>query len=263
VASFVFLHAHPDDEAIATSGLIAAATEAGHQVTVIFATAGERGEMPDDLGGHSSLGDLRAAEARAAGDLLNARVEFLGYSDSGMDPERFTDGSFAAADVEEAAQRLLDLLKSLSADVLIGYDEFGITGHPDHRQVHTVARRAAELAADAGLTLWRYEGTLSRKQLDLFQDLTVRQTPSGEETPQFTLRSGETAGIPMVAVDVSAWIDTKRAAMAAHASQIGDTSFFLRIPPEDFTALWGTEYYLAPSGIGPLTQFAAGPGGGA
>ena len=62
-----------------------------------------------------------------------------------------------------------------------------------------------------------------------------------------------------MAVDVAAWIDTKRAAMAAHASQIGDTSFFLAIPRDSFAALWGTEYYLAPGGIGPLAQFAVGP----
>lgn len=261
MASFVFLHAHPDDEAIASAGLMAAATEAGHEVTVIFATSGELGEVPDDLGGHASLGDLRAAEARAAGELLNARVEFLGYSDSGPDADALREDSFAAADTEDAAQRLFDVLKSLSADVLIDYDEYGVTGHPDHRQVHAVGRRAVELANDAGLTLWRYEGTLGKAQLALFQELIAGQTPDGGQPPGGGLRSGETVGVPTVAVDVTPWIEIKRAAMAAHASQIGDTSFFLRIPPEDFTALWGTEYYLAPGGIGPMAQFAIGPGG--
>lgn len=259
MASFVFLHAHPDDEAIASAGLMSAATDAGHQVAVVFATSGERGEIPDDLGEHASLGDLRAAEARAAGELLRARVEFLGYADSGTDPDGVDGTSFAAADVEEAAQRLFDLLKTLSADVLIGYDEFGITGHPDHRQVHVVAVRAAELAEEAGMTLWRYEGTLAEVQLTRFKELIASQTPPGEEPPDIPLRSGEGAGIPTVAVDVTAWIDVKRAAMAAHASQIGEQSFFLRLPREDFLSLWGIEYLLAPGGIGPLAEFARGP----
>ncbi|MGQ0466510.1 MAG: PIG-L family deacetylase, partial [Sporichthyaceae bacterium] len=83
MASFVFLHAHPDDEAIATAGLMAAAADAGHDVTVVFATSGERGEVPADLSGHATLGELRAAEARAGGALLGARVGLLGYDDNG------------------------------------------------------------------------------------------------------------------------------------------------------------------------------------
>jgi LmbE family N-acetylglucosaminyl deacetylase len=46
------------------------------------------------------------------------------------------------------------------------------------------------------------------------------------------------------AVDVSAYLDRKRGAMQAHASQISDTSFFLMMPPEAFAAVWGTEWYI-------------------
>ncbi len=260
MASFVFVHAHPDDEAIASGGLIMAAVEAGHEVSVVFATSGERGETPENLDGHGSLGELRAAEARAAGELLGNRVDFLGYSDSGEDPAAAGADSFAAANVEEAAGRLFDLLKTVSADVLIGYDEFGVTGHPDHRQVHVVTRRAAELAEDAGLTLWCYEGTLGKKQLETFTQLIASQTPPGEEPRDLGLRSGETTGVLTVAVDVRAWVDRKRAAMALHASQIGPESVFLSVPAAVFADLWGTEYLLAPGGIGPLAEFAMGPG---
>ena len=46
------------------------------------------------------------------------------------------------------------------------------------------------------------------------------------------------------AVDVSAFLDDKRRAMEAHGSQISETSFFLSMPPEAFTAIWGTEWYI-------------------
>lgn len=46
------------------------------------------------------------------------------------------------------------------------------------------------------------------------------------------------------AVDVSAFLDRKRGAMEAHATQITDTSFFLKMPPEAFAAVWGTEWYI-------------------
>lgn len=256
MANFVFLHAHPDDEAIATAGLMAAAAEAGHHVTVVFATSGERGEVPDDLEGHATLGELRAAEARAAGALLGARVEFLGYSDSGMASDDLPLGSFAAADVDEAAARLRDLLAELSADAFVGYDEFGVTGHPDHVQTHVVGRRAAELAQQAGMSLWRFEGTMGQPQVELIDELMTSQMPANEEFPGSGLRAGSAEGATLLTVDVGAWIGTKRAAMALHASQIGEESMFLNVPAEIFAKLWGTEYYLAFTGAGPLAEFA-------
>ena len=52
-------------------------------------------------------------------------------------------------------------------------------------------------------------------------------------------------------VDVSAYLDVKRRAMAAHASQIGETSFFLAMPPDAFAASFGWEWFIrrgAPAG---------------
>jgi LmbE family N-acetylglucosaminyl deacetylase len=45
-------------------------------------------------------------------------------------------------------------------------------------------------------------------------------------------------------VDVRDQLDLKRQAMAAHASQIGETSFFLAMPREAFDAAWGQEWYI-------------------
>ena len=77
-----------------------------------------------------------------------ARVEFLGYVDSGMvdTDTNGASGSFWSADVEEAAERLAAILREEDAEVLTCYDRIGGYGHPDHIQVHRVGRRAGELA---------------------------------------------------------------------------------------------------------------------
>jgi len=83
-------------------------------------------------------------ETAAAAEILGVeRVEFLGYRDSGMadDPRRHDDGSFASADIEEAAGRLAAILEEEHADVLTVYDSNGNYGHPDHIQVQP--RRAS------------------------------------------------------------------------------------------------------------------------
>ena len=46
------------------------------------------------------------------------------------------------------------------------------------------------------------------------------------------------------AIDVSDHIGTKRKSMEAHASQISDESFFMKMPPEAFSAAFGTEWFI-------------------
>ena len=91
------------------------------------------------------------AELRASAAALGvARVEHLGYADSGLGPEVAPDppgrDRFVRADVEEAAERLAAILREEHVDVLLHYEPNGGYGHPDHEQVHRVGRRAAELA---------------------------------------------------------------------------------------------------------------------
>ena len=100
----------------------------------------------------------------ASADILGAhRVAFLGYVDSGMigTPENDAAESFWQADVEEAAERLAEILREESADVLTVYDDNGSYGHPDHIQVHRVGMRAAELAGVDRV----YQSTINRDHI--------------------------------------------------------------------------------------------------
>ena len=148
MATLVCLHAHPDDESIATGGTIARAVAEGHRVVLVMATGGEYGETPPDLAPGETLADRRRAETERSAAVLGVhRLAWLGYRDSGMTgwEQNAMPGSFIGADVEEAAGRLADILREERADVLTSYDWHGNYGHPDHIQVHRVGMRAAEM----------------------------------------------------------------------------------------------------------------------
>ena len=146
----VVLHAHPDDEAIATGGSMARAHAEGHRVVLVVATGGEHGEVPDDLAEGETLADRRRAETERSAAVLGVdRIVWLGYTDSGMTgwAENENPRSFWMADLDEAAERVATVLRDEQADALTIYDWHGGYGHPDHVQVHRVGKRAAELVA--------------------------------------------------------------------------------------------------------------------
>ncbi|MEY2753709.1 MAG: hypothetical protein RJB65_67, partial [Actinomycetota bacterium] len=85
MGTLVCLHAHPDDESIATGGSIARAVDEGHRVVLVVATNGDHGEIPPDLAEGETLVDRRRAETMRSAEVLGIhRVEWLGYADSGM-----------------------------------------------------------------------------------------------------------------------------------------------------------------------------------
>jgi LmbE family N-acetylglucosaminyl deacetylase len=247
MATLVAFHAHPDDECLLQSGSLAKAVHDGHRVVVVYATRGEEGEVPDGLlGPGESLVERRMAEAmRSAAALGIHRVAWLGYRDSGMmgTPANDDFRCFWRADVGDAAARFAAILGEESADVLTIYDENGTYGHPDHIQVHRVGIRAAELAGTPHLL----EATISREHV---KALIARAVATGQEIGAAPDVEDESVvfGVPDEAittvVDVGDFLDRKRAAIAAHASQVHDTGPFLAMPPEVFRLAMGTEFYI-------------------
>jgi LmbE family N-acetylglucosaminyl deacetylase len=238
MATMVTFHAHPDDECITCGGVMRKAHEDGHRVVLVVATKGELGEIPEGLG--EPLWRLRVRETLAAAEILGAsRVEFLGYTDSGMMGDDTNDqpGTFWTASVEQAADQLAAILIEENADVLTIYDDHGTYGHPDHIQVHRVGKRAAEIAGTPRV----YQQTANR---------TLAQ--AGENPPPIVMEPD--FGTPeeqiTAAVDVTKWAEAKRQAMRAHASQISEDSFFLAMPDEAFLVTFGTEWFIR-AGQGP------------
>lgn len=256
--TLVTFHAHPDDEALLTAGVMAKASSEGHRVVLVVATRGELGMVASDHLDGDDLGQRREIEQRRAAEILGVhRLEFLNYTDSGLEsdepsrcwgPAAMGARAFAEADVETAAGQLAEILRSESADVLTIYDPNGGYHHPDHEQVHRVGKRAAEIAGTPLVLEATVNRDLMKTGIDLASSLGFELPPEFSPTTfdDWFLPSDELTH----AVDVTAFLDKKRAAMEAHASQAtggeGPRSMelFLSLPEEYFALAFGTEWFV-------------------
>jgi N-acetyl-1-D-myo-inositol-2-amino-2-deoxy-alpha-D-glucopyranoside deacetylase len=207
----LFVHAHPDDESIFTGGTIATLIERGAAVTVITCTRGERGAVvATDLAHLKGTPALAVERERE----LGAALAELGVTDhrwlgepnarwAGREPRRYEDsgmpwgpsgaeaageppaGSLTAADAGEVAADIAAVIAAVGPSVVVSYDERGGHGHPDHIRAHHAARTAAEVL----------------------------------EVPFFAIQSGRPVAGSM-RVDVTPVLARKRAAMAAHRTQL-------------------------------------------
>ncbi len=165
-----FVHAHPDDETLASGALIAHLVQRGHRVSVLTATRGEMGEVVpgplSHLAGTPELELHREQELAGALHVLGVTDHaFLGtalaraaqperrYLDSGMrwvsehvagPAEHADEASLCAADEAEVAADIAAYLRHVDADLAVSYDADGGYGHPDHVVLHHLTRHAAE-----------------------------------------------------------------------------------------------------------------------
>jgi len=266
----VSLHAHPDDESIFTGGVIAAAVEAGWRVVLVVATEGDLGASPSagaDIGAH------RRGEALAAAAVLGIdRVEFLGYGDSGYALQvggpvgspvararGLRSGTLADAFVEGAARRVRRILVEEDAAALTSYDANGIYGHIDHVQVHEIAARGVK---GTGCAL--VEATMSRSRLrSLRNDLLGRGLESDLLPLALVEQLGVEDGPELLAAEVSPYLGTKLAALAAHSSQVVEASTFMGLPAGAFHHLLRTEWFrVARPGDGRFVDLVRSIGDG-
>jgi N-acetyl-1-D-myo-inositol-2-amino-2-deoxy-alpha-D-glucopyranoside deacetylase len=260
------VHPHPDDESIACGGVLARAAAEGVRTVVVTCTAGEEGEnlAGIDLGDVPLVEHRRRELAEAITILGVGTHHLLGYRDSGMVGTTANEhpDSFHQADLEEAAARLAELIRAERPDAVVSDDANGSYGHPDHIKANRVTIRAVALAADPAADLagepWRvarrYVHTFSRSRLvAAHRALHASGLPSpfgeGAEPDGFGAEDAEVT----TRVDVRAHVNTKLAAMRAHASQVGEESFFMNVPAELVGEFLGVEEFILEDGE-PLEQ---------
>jgi LmbE family N-acetylglucosaminyl deacetylase len=241
-----FFHAHPDDEAIFTAGTMARLAADGHHVVLVMATGGEHGAGASDCNegwDRSAVGAVRRTETeRAAAILGTSTVISCGFEDSGLDGEN-PDG-LAHQRTGEAADRVARLLdeRGIRPDVWVTYDERGIYGHPDHVAVHEIGRTVAELTSTATL----YEATVDREYLHFVETHVVIEAGLPDHPRELGLAGTDLGSATLevdIELDVRPMLAIKRAAMAAHASQIPPHSTAMRMAPAAFAAVYGYEWY--------------------
>ena len=242
VATAVVVHAHPDDEAIFTGATIHHLVERGVRVVLVTATSGEAGEPRIPLQRGETIGRRRREELERACDLLGvARLVMLGYQDSGAHSGPYPKGSLGAAEPEAVARQVTAVAEAEQAAAVIHYDPQGIYGHVDHVQVH---RAGAQAVARLGIT--GYEATVDGAQL------RRRLADGGRHLLHAAAGDDAELGVPAATISLAvqagpAALVAKRAAMAAHASQIGPE--FLE--PACFDGGYGQEWFVrrGPAGL--------------
>ena len=269
------VHAHPDDETVTMGGTLARYSAAGVRTVVVTCTDGELGWQggltPDDQRGR--VGGIRLRELEAAAARLGvSRLVQLGYADSGMagTADNVRPGAFWSASLEEAAARLAGVLEDERPDVLVAYDETGGYGHPDHRKAHHVTLAAydqlARAARPAKLYLVRIPLGWSRHFVQALRAAGIPapgSAPTGGDAGPDIAEVGVPDALVSTTIDVRAFVEAKRAALACHASQFGPQHFLMRMPPALAADLWATEFYsrvvppVAP-GQPPETDLLAG-----
>ena len=247
MGTLFLVHAHPDDEAISTGGVIMKAKAHGHRVVLVTATRGEAGEIynMDPKQTRPRLAVIRTEELQAAGDLLGVdRIEFLGYRDSGMvdTPENKDPRSFHQARVDEAAGRLAVFLREERPDVVVTYAEDGQYGHPDHMKAHYVTVAALDLLQREGWSpLKAYYTAIPRSMMEEF----AKQFP--DQAERRTAQNMRVIGTPdeliTTRIDVHDYVDQKRKAFEAHVSQNDPDSWFASMAGQLLELALGTEYY--------------------
>ncbi len=294
------VHAHPDDEIIGTGGTMAKAVAAGHRVVLVTCTRGEMGEIVvaemDTPDNHRRLGEIRALELERAMAVLGVTEwENLGYHDSDMmgRPGNHDPRTFWRADLDEAAGRLVWLIRRYQPDVITTYNSFGGYGHPDHIRVHDVTHLAfpragdpawypeqlapehggtGPSAADGGLAPWTpaklYEQAIP---VSVRNALATRMEELGK--PSFwsapadatpgQLAEFEAFVAKMLVPDetITTWVDIsgdpvaqKWQAIHEHVTQIADDSAFMLLGLDGWRAAWSKEaYILRESGVPTTT----------
>lgn len=147
----VAVHAHPDDEALFTGGLLYEAAHNGADVHVITCTLGEEGEVIGEpyqlltVDHTDQLGGFRIHELQRSLSILGCTGHFLGgagrFRDSGMEGDARPNALINS--LGEATEKLRELVDKLDPDLLVTYDPFGTYGHRDHIAAHKLTHAVA------------------------------------------------------------------------------------------------------------------------
>lgn len=195
---------HPDDEAYAVAGTIAAATRAGAIVTLITATRGEAGWLREGFV-DEPIAAVRTRELHCACAAM------------GIEPPRildWPDGRLAEVDTTAARLTLTSLFEELSPDVIVTLASDGVYGHRDHVWL---SERVAESAGERRLLHATFPKGLFSSFASRFRKLAPALLV--DDMVPAALGADESSVDLVIDLDDEA-VAAKRAAIACHRSQL-------------------------------------------
>lgn len=204
--------AHPDDESIASGGLLALAADAGAEVAVLCLTRGEAAEgaagTPES---RQRLAEIRTGELRAAARVLGITQLLVRDHPDGMLP--WIDPAGLDADIQAA-------LEEFRPDVVVTFGPDGLYWHPDHIAICERTTAIVERCGGAAPAL--YYVTIPPDQMSTASASGVLRgraawIVAGLDVPDAW---GAYAAPPTLVVDTSRVAGRKATAIACHETQI-------------------------------------------
>lgn len=242
-ATLLAVFAHPDDEAFGVGGTLTHYARKGVRVVLACATRGEAGKITVPGMTVDDLGQQREQELRAACRALEIpEPVFLDFHDSGRFERTRYDDPLALMNVNplDVEFKIRTLIAEVQPQVMLTFDPHGVYGHIDHVQIHRAA--TAAFFSSGHLP----EGGPQR----LYYTALTHQAAQGIAQMGQDLDPlvyGVSEGTVAVRMDVSAYRENKKAALAAHGTQTGEQSRLGQMKPEERQAmeqrLLGTENF--------------------
>jgi mycothiol S-conjugate amidase len=281
------VHAHPDDESSKGAGTLARYADEGARTVIVTCTGGEAGEILNPAmnkpGVLERMPEVRREELAKALEILKVSAHyFLGYRDSGM-PGSETNAhpdAFVNAPLDEAVGRLVRIIREERPQVLLTYNENGDYPHPDHVRSHEISVAAFEAAGDPGRypeagPAWQplklyYHASWSLRRLETIHAGALArgiESPYGKWLKEWE-KQREQGTAPAhwrepritTQVDVGAWLERRRAALIAHATQIDPEGEWFAVPEQVLAEVYPWEDFTLVRSLVPTRVLDAGAG---
>jgi len=177
---------HPDDE-VTVAGTVMGLKAAGHQVTLVCLTRGEKGNAAN-IPSAQELARLRTGEMQQSAQILGVdSLIQLDYADGGMD-DLGLDSLMKVVHV---------LIQEQAPDVLLSYDsKVGLYGHSDHRLTGEAVEQVflKYRGVQGFVPKQLFQVTLSKKQIEValklsagFQKNYPKEPGKGLPSPDFSI----------------------------------------------------------------------------
>lgn len=229
------IFAHPDDEAFSVGGTLTHYARKGVRVVLACATRGEAGKITVPGMTVDDLGAQREQELREACRALEIEPPvFLDYHDSGRYERTRHDDPAALMNVDplDAETKLRALIEEVQPQVIVTFDPHGGYGHVDHLQIHRAAT-----AAFFSTGHLPYGGPQRLYYTAMPHHAAAQISRLGHDQSLDPLVYGVCDSTLAVTMDVGAYAENKKAALAAHGTQMGETSLMGRMTPDERAAM--------------------------